>query len=269
MGALHHLGATNAGGFRRPPAHTPPERTRPAVANVVREKTSGYVGPAGGTGAFHSFLEHTMTISFFILFVFMLYHSLARLAGHGRLWLAVAALPLGLLAGDFVSGLVHWLADTYGSERTPVVGPNFIKWFRIHHVSPQDICAHGFVATNGNTCILAAPLVALCLPFVWDEDASAARTFAALSVALMAATAVATNQFHKWAHAAAPPRVALWLQGARLILHPRHHDRHHSAPFDGHYCIANGWLNPLLERVGFFRALERALGRAGLKAARD
>ena len=272
MSALHHpgMGKTEDAQAAAWPAFEgarPKAKAEAAPAIGERGRGSSRAAAEKESGAFHASLERAMTISFFPLFALALYLTLAPLAARGRLWLVALAVPLAMLAGDFVSGLVHWLADTYGTERTPLVGPNFIKWFRLHHVDQQDICRHGFVATNGNTCIFAAPLVALCLPFVWDEDVSAARAFSVLSVTLMAGATVATNQFHKWAHAAAPPPTARLLQRARLILDPRHHQRHHAEPFDANYCIANGWLNPLLDRVGFFRRLERALSKVGFKAA--
>lgn len=113
-----------------------------ATAQTARPTASGYSGLSEESGAFHSFLEHTATYSFFLLFAAALYFSLTRLAGHNRLWLILFAVPLGMMAGDFVSGIAHWLADTYGSERTPLVGEGFIKWFRLHHVYPKDICTH-------------------------------------------------------------------------------------------------------------------------------
>lgn len=229
------------------------------------DAASEYSGLVEETGAFHSLLEHVSTYAFFLLLVAALYLSFGRLAEGGRLWLVVFALPLGMLAGDFISGLAHWLADTYGSERTPLVGANFIKWFRLHHVYPKDICTHGFIATNGNTCILAAPLVGFCLPFVWEEEVSAMRAFTVLTTVLMAAATVATNQFHKWAHTDVPPRIARLLQSAHLILRPQHHSQHHTAPHLTDYCIANGWLNPLLEKIRFFGVLERALLKLGIR----
>jgi hypothetical protein len=241
--------------------------TTPAATRTAREgdAASGYSGLVEESGAFHSLLEHVSTYAFFLLFAAALYVCFLRLAGQGYLWLVVFAVPLGMLAGDFVSGLAHWLADTYGSDRTPLVGANFIKWFRLHHVYPKDICTHDFISTNGNTCILAAPLVGFCLPFVWEEDASVTRVFVVLTNVLMAATTVATNQFHKWAHEDVPPRVARLLQRAHLILRPQHHSQHHTAPHKTDYCIANGWLNPLLERINFFGRLERLLSALGMK----
>jgi ubiquitin-conjugating enzyme E2 variant len=279
MSALHHLGmrekieplarsAATAVEDSLPNARRTGDSALAAqAAHGDRNAACEYSGLPEESGAFHSLLEHASTYAFFLLLAAALYLSFGRLAGGGRLWLVVFALPLGMLAGDFISGLTHWLADTYGSERTPLVGANFIKWFRLHHVYPKDICTHGFITTNGNTCILAAPLVGFCLPFVWDEEVSAMRAFTVLTTVLTAATTVATNQFHKWAHTDVPPRVARLLQSAHLILRPQHHSQHHTAPHLTDYCIANGWLNPLLEKIRFFGVLERALLKLGIRRA--
>ena len=64
---------------------------------------------------------------------------------------------------DFLSGFVHWAGDTVGDESTPVFGPNFVKPFRYHHVDPEDITRHDFVETNGNNCIVVAPVLSLVL----------------------------------------------------------------------------------------------------------
>jgi ubiquitin-conjugating enzyme E2 variant len=51
------------------------------------------------------------------------------------------------------------------------------------------------------------------------------------------------------------------LQRAGLILSPEHHAVHHAAPRDKYYCITVGWMNPVLEKVRFFRFLEAAISR--------
>jgi ubiquitin-conjugating enzyme E2 variant len=70
-----------------------------------------------------------------------------------------------------------------------------------------------------------------------------------------------TNQIHKWAHLPAEklsPTLRA-LQRGNLILSPEHHDRHHAEPYLSHYCITVGWMNPVLDGLGFFRGLERVL----------
>jgi hypothetical protein len=120
----------------------------------------------------------------------------------------------------------------------------------------------------GNVCILAVPVLSLSLYLLWLLPDSGWLAFAAICFALMAAATVATNQFHKWAHQENPPAYARPLQRLRIVLEPRHHELHHTAPFESHYCITNGWLNPLLNKIKFFRRLERALALVGIHTAK-
>ena len=69
-----------------------------------------------------------------------------------------------------------------------------------------------------------------------------------------------TSQIHKWAHMEEPPRIVAMLQRARLLLSRDHHAVHHAPPYHRNYCITVGWMNPLLERIKFFRACEAAIG---------
>ena len=83
----------------------------------------------------------------------------------------------------------------------------------------------------------------------------------------MSLATVLTNQFHKWAHQEAPSRFVRLLQRSRLVLDPAHHQVHHTKPFNMHYCITNGWLNPLLNKIKFFRGLEATLRFLGIEVA--
>jgi TMEM189-like protein len=148
-----------------------------------------------------------------------------------------------------------------------VVGPSLVKPFRMHHLYPRDICAHNIVETVGNVCILAVPILSVCLYLLWVMPESSLLAFAVICVALMAAATVATNQFHKWAHQESPSAFARWLQRKRLVLGPSHHKLHHTEPFNRHCCITNGWLNPLLNKLKFFRRLEATLRFLGIETA--
>ena len=163
----------------------------------------------------------------------------------------------GYLIADFISGLVHWAGDTLGDESTPILGKNFVTPFRYHHVDPKDITRHDFIETNGNNCIVVlAPLAAayLLLP-----DETGFGFFMAALMGFVGLFIVATNQFHKWAHEDAPPRLAAALQRCGLILSTAHHVIHHTQPHDKHYCITVGWMNPVLNRIKFFRAVEAVI----------
>lgn len=217
----------------------------------------------------HSLFEAAMTFCFPLVLGAVLYQAYAQLARQGRGWALWLALPIGWVLGDFVTGAVHWAADTYGTADTFLVGKNFVQPFREHHERPRAICEHNLFVTIGNTCILGVPLLGACWWLVArDEETKAPTAFAVAVVALMTATAVATNLFHKWAHAEKTSWLIRALQRANLILRPEHHDRHHCSPHDNSYCITNGWCNPLLDRVRLFRRAEKILAAVGVERSR-
>lgn len=221
------------------------------------------------SGPIHAFLERSATILFPLLFISALLPSYSQLSQAGLGWLIAPGVLLGLVFGDFVTALVHWAADTYGAEDTPVIGRSLVRPFRVHHVRPQEICEHGIVETVGNSCILAAPLLTLLNVVTAFAETSVTTAFAVFTSAMTVGVTVATNQFHKWAHGDAPPRIVRALQRARIILSPEHHRTHHTVPFRSSYGITNGWLNPLLNRTRFFRRLEDALRAVGLKSSSE
>ena len=237
--------------------------------SVRSSPSSGYSGVEEHSGPLHSFLEHTTLVIFPVVFLLNLHWAGSRLYELELLWLVALAVPLGIVGGDFISGVVHWAADTYGSEDMPVIGPSLVKPFRLHHIYPRDICTHGLVETTGNVCILAVPALSISLYLMWLMPDSVWLAFSVISFALMAVATVATNQFHKWAHQESPSAFARWLQRKRLVLEPQHHKQHHTPPFDVNYCITNGWLNPLLNRLKFFRRLEAGLRFFGIETARS
>jgi hypothetical protein len=168
-------------------------------------------------------------------------------------WLMVAAFAAGYLFADFISGFVHWLADTWGRTDMPVVGKAFLRPFREHHVDQKAITHHDFVETNGNNCLICIPagLAAVFVPLEspWLFFGMAWLLWSMLWV-------LGTNQFHKWSHMDRPPRLAVVAQRLHLILPPDHHAIHHAAPYATHYCITTGWLNRPLAALRFYRVLE-------------
>jgi hypothetical protein len=171
----------------------------------------------------------------------------------GWVFLGFIALT-GYLTADLLSGIVHWAGDTLGDEGTPFLGKNFVLPFRQHHIDPKDISRHDFIETNGNNCIVV--LLPLGPAYVLMPEETGFGFFASALLGFLALFIVATNQFHKWAHTDRPPRFVVMLQRLGLILAPDHHDIHHALPHDRHYCITVGWMNPLLNRIGFFRGAE-------------
>lgn len=134
-------------------------------------------------------------------------------AAFGYAWFLPAVAVVAYLAADLASGFVHFLADNFGSERTPILGPNFIGPLRDHHVDPTGITRNDFVDNNGNNSLASVPLMILVYLFVPVAATAWGYLFGAFFLMVCLAFLL-TNQFHKWAHMVRPPgwvrRLQLW-----------------------------------------------------------
>ncbi len=174
-------------------------------------------------------------------------------------WMPIGAMvAFGWVVADLASGVVHWLADTWGSERIPVVGPVFVRSFREHHVDPDAITRHDWVETNGaNAATMVPVLVGLSvLSLAYPGLIGSGWIVAAFSLNFWT---VIGNQIHKWAHMASPPWWVRWGQRCRVFISSEAHRRHHRGLHDDHFCITSGVLNGLLGRLGVFRRLEKTV----------
>ena len=163
---------------------------------------------------------------------------------------AVLELAVGLFAVDFVSGLVHWAEDTFGTESTPVVGRWIVAPNVLHHRDPIAFVGKSWLASNWDLSSAAALFLALSIAGGWFGPGAAI-------VAIAGANA---NQLHKWCHAPAraPFLVRLLWRGG-LVQSPRQHARHHSGAKNEAYCVITPFANALLDRIRFWRALERCI----------
>ncbi len=193
-------------------------------------------------------------------------HVAPMFSGPGA-WVPITiGVVAGYLLADLLSGTVHWLADRLFDPRTPILGPALIAPFREHHADALAMTRHDFFEVSGNNGLATIPLsigVFLLPPPTSLLMQSLAATTISLSFSI-----VATNQFHCWAHVAAPPRWVRPLQNWGLILSPKRHALHHRTEHNQAYCVTSGWLNPLLDRYRVFARLERGLDRLRRKASR-
>ncbi len=187
---------------------------------------------------------HVVTIAEFLPISFLL---LAGVAGY--------------VLSDFLSGFVHFLGDSFGSETTPILGKAFIEPFRQHHTDPEDITRHGFVQTNGHNCLVSLPTMMILAHVVFHYALNSVVAFAFATSYFLVLGVFLTNQFHKWAHMPSAPKLIRFFQRARLILSPNHHRIHHTAPFRRYYCITTGWLNLILDKIAFFPISKAILSR--------
>ena len=161
-----------------------------------------------------------------------------------------------LLTVDFLSGFIHWAADTWGTVELPIVGKSIIQSFRLHHSDQKGITRHNFLETNGDVAIVAV-IVQVFGFFLLQSFAF--HYFILCYFAFLTTVGQMTNQIHKWAHQDKAPKFISFLQRYHLILSPEHHGTHHTAPHENYYCITFGWLNPFFTAIGFFPFLEKII----------
>lgn len=208
------------------------------------------------------FLLDLAAIIVFACYLVVLSMDLFGVAGQIPFLLLVLSAIVGYILADFLSGFVHFLGDTFGSETTPIIGSAFIQPFREHHTDPEGITRHGFIETNGHNCLVSIPVM-MIMAHVLVKYAviSTLAGFVFATSYFLILGVFLTNQFHKWAHMKNTIAPIRFLQRTRLILSPTHHKIHHTSPYTRYFCITTGWLNFTLDRLSFFPIAKSTLRR--------
>mmetsp|Transcript_37341 Transcript_37341/g.57315 ORF Transcript_37341/g.57315 Transcript_37341/m.57315 type:complete len:371 (+) Transcript_37341:42-1154(+) len=170
----------------------------------------------------------------------------------------VTALAVSLssyILADFGSGVLHWSVDNYGNGRTPIMG-GIIAAFQGHHSAPWTITDRGFCNNVYKLCIpFGIPTMAL-INLISGPSTT-------LFYAVFCTMEILSQEFHKWSHTA-KGKLPLWvvkLQDLGITVGRQPHALHHSAPYEGYYCIISGICNTFLDKIGFFRRLEHVIYR--------
>ncbi|MCC1493197.1 fatty acid desaturase family protein [Cognatishimia sp. F0-27] len=153
------------------------------------------------------------------------------------------------LISDLCSGLFHWAEDTLGADDTPIWGPLFAAPNSKHHSEPTAMLKIHWA--RNNFLPVAASILLVC----------AFRLFNALTwqIAVFATIAGFSQQAHRFSHTlrARLPMTVVLLQRIHVLQDARHHWEHHRPPHLTRYCALTPWLNPVLDRIRFWRVLDR------------
>lgn len=164
----------------------------------------------------------------------------------------VGQFVLCLLAADFLTGAVHWWEDTYGLPTWPLVGPVVIVPNIDHHREPTRMSSMAtlgkLIDRNWQATVLAAAVVAVLSLAGWFS----------WQLLLIAVLASCGNETHRCTHVRCGP-IARFLQEICLIQTPQQHARHHRGQFDRYFCTLGNFVNPVLERIEFWRRAERLI----------
>ena len=168
---------------------------------------------------------------------------------------------VSVLSADWISGLFHWFEDTYVHRKMPVLG----KWFgqlaednRLHHEKPRAFLQKTIWQSSWDLYLVASIvlIIAACLNRL------------SMSVWIFAVLVAHANLVHRWAHQSKKEKglIVYILQKFYILQTPRMHANHHSGQKNSHYCVITNLLNPILEKINFWRNLEWILNAVlGLK----
>ena len=153
-----------------------------------------------------------------------------------------------ILAVDFFSGVLHWLEDSYGQPDWPITGKWITQPNMLHHKSPAAFTKNTWLESAGVLLILGGAVVGcawLTGLLTWQ-------------LLLFVAIGVNANEIHKWTHVGRRHKSTLVtaLQSAGILQTGKHHGGHHAGAEDSHYCVITNIVNPVLDRLRFWRGLE-------------
>jgi len=152
---------------------------------------------------------------------------------------------------DIIAGFFHWAEDTLGKSDTPIWGPAFVAPNVLHHDAPHEMNKIHWFRNS-------LPIYIICITVLGVNWALDSLSF---QVWFLAFFGLFAQQTHRWSHTPRKilPRPVLFLQRLKIIQGGKHHYRHHQGDHSIHYCVGTPWLNPVLDRVGFWKFLERLL----------
>jgi plasmanylethanolamine desaturase len=173
----------------------------------------------------------------------------------------VASVLCAWLLADFFTGVFHWWEDRCLMVPNPnPVLEDLRRNNEIHHDDPMEITRDSYWGNIKQSTYIAVPISGALFLMGTPTVVWLTALFMALG-----------NLIHRFAHVPKKdiPRVVLRAQKVGLLCSYAHHRKHHYDR-DGivskerasiHYCVMTNWLNPILDRTGFFPFLERLFGK--------
>lgn len=156
-----------------------------------------------------------------------------------------------IFLADFISGIGHWLEDRYANESMTWIAETVVKPNIEHHHTPRSFLQRSYWQRNDVSILLSA-FVGLTIGLFAHLNLTIILTLLLLSQ---------INEVHAFAHLSIhdTPTWVLKLQKIGILQSKKHHNLHHSRPFENRYCILTNYLNPVLDYTMFFRKLEHII----------
>lgn len=163
------------------------------------------------------------------------------------------------LMADFIVGFVHWYEDRCLNEKsTNKIVREILRANDLHHTEPMAMTKLSLWENLNTSFYIGMPVVVISF-FVNAPHV----------VTLAFFIACFGNLFHKWSHLP-KQKLNIFIRGAMalgLIQTRAQHRKHHydnkgiilrkDARSD--YCVMTPYLNPILDKIQFFKTLEKIL----------
>lgn len=152
------------------------------------------------------------------------------------------------VTADFITGIIHWWEDTYGNPNWPIIGKYIVEPNLIHHKQPNKLL-EGSYWNRINTSFIAATFIGLIL-FLFGMHS--------WQIILCLILCVQANEIHAMSHRSDKSNgiLILFLQEAGIFQSRRVHRWHHKAPYETNFCIMSDFVNPILNKIEFWKKLE-------------
>lgn len=152
------------------------------------------------------------------------------------------------LMADFLTGIYHWIKDTYFGPFTPFIGKKLIWSSRLHHIRPRYVIEF----SDWELFSSSAKWTLLWMgPFFYFTGITIFMVTLLITISL-------NDVIHKYAHMFDIER-PIWATIMQKIYifqsHDEHH-LHHISPHEINYCPITPYVNIILEKIDFWKKIE-------------
>ena len=151
----------------------------------------------------------------------------------------ILVVTIFFIVTDLLGAFGHWLMDSYGSPKTPILGKYIFEPNIHHHSEPSELIEHNWIELI-STSLFPTMILSGIVCLIWEIN---------WQVLLGTFFLANANLIHKWCHSnkEEKPRVIFLLQKAKVLQTPEHHALHHLGNQDRYYAAFTNLTNPVLE----------------------
>jgi len=173
---------------------------------------------------------------------------------------------IGYILADIVSGILHWVEDTYLDYCVDIpMLSDISKDNELHHYFPRAIFAYSYLENIQVTTVIT--FIMFLVIFILNRALLFKYPFAFATFFLIA---IFSNVFHRISHFRDCENQYLikMLQNAGILCSHKHHQLHHESS-NSRYCAISEYTNYILDNIYFWRFLEwLVLVTTGIKPSR-